>query len=487
MNKPLVGISGFSVYAPPFRIDLEDWCKWNGADRNKIRSIVGSGFRLPGVEHNTYTMASNTILNLIQEFDIDPSEIHYLALGTESSSDNSAGAIIAKGMVDKALKDQGKSPISRNCEVPEFKHACLGGVYALKGAIRFLNNDGANSKAIVVCSDFAIYKKGSSGEPTQGAGAIAILLERNPKIAAIDLEESGSASSYRGVDFRKPIQFLKNDSNSKKLDHAPVFNGRYSAACYIDEMLYALENMYMRRKIQDSEYFNNLAAVFMHRPFRRMAENALGVAYLFDLNSISSGNENQLSLLCENASINLDDLLLEINNRPDLTAFGVREKIRKEAFPLLTQVLRLLREQNNYDQIIGSKILLGQKYMDELGNLYTGALFAWLASGLEEAAENKYDLMGEILLIGYGSGDAAEAIPIHLVDGWQKAAARTKMNNVMKNPINLSEDQYLALRNYEEGLDLNYEPNQEFVIDRIGSENQDDFEDNGIEYYRFIN
>ncbi len=28
-------------------------------------------------------------------------------------------------------------------------------------------------------------------------------------------------------------------------------------------MLYALENMYMRRKINDSEYFNNLAAVIV--------------------------------------------------------------------------------------------------------------------------------------------------------------------------------------------------------------------------------
>mgnify|MGYP000523656106 CR=1 FL=1 len=34
-----------------------------------------------------------------------------------------------------ALIARGKPPISRSCEVPEFTHACLGGVYGMKGAI----------------------------------------------------------------------------------------------------------------------------------------------------------------------------------------------------------------------------------------------------------------------------------------------------------------------------------------------------------------
>ena len=37
--------------------------------------------------------------------------------------------------------------------------------------------DGANRQAIVVSSDIAEYARGSSGESTQGAGAVALLLE----------------------------------------------------------------------------------------------------------------------------------------------------------------------------------------------------------------------------------------------------------------------------------------------------------------------
>ena len=176
MNRPDIGLSGLALYLPPYRVDLERWCEWTGAEWEKIRKVVGTGFRLLGPKQSIYTMAANAVLRLIQHYDIDPAKVRYLALGTESSTDNSAGAIIVKGMVDSALKSLGFPPLSRNCEVPEFKHACLGGIYGLKNALRFLGMDGDDSVAIVVSADKALYERGSSGEPTQGAGAVAMLI-----------------------------------------------------------------------------------------------------------------------------------------------------------------------------------------------------------------------------------------------------------------------------------------------------------------------
>jgi len=43
-------------------------------------------------------MAANATLRLIERYGVDPARVRYLALGTESSTDNSAGAIIVKGM-----------------------------------------------------------------------------------------------------------------------------------------------------------------------------------------------------------------------------------------------------------------------------------------------------------------------------------------------------------------------------------------------------
>src|SRR5690606_27220906 len=122
------GLSGMAPYVPRYRVDLEQWCAWNDMDWARVSQVVGSGFRLPGPRQSVYTMAATAVLQLIERYEVAPERVRYLALGTESSTDNSAGAIIVKGMVDEALRLLGRAPLSRNCEVPEFKHACLGGI-----------------------------------------------------------------------------------------------------------------------------------------------------------------------------------------------------------------------------------------------------------------------------------------------------------------------------------------------------------------------
>ena len=104
MNEP-VGISGFAVYVPPYRIDLEAWCAWTGNPWDKTKAVVGRSFRMRGPAQSVYTIAATAVLRLIERYDVDPSRVGFLGLGTESSTDNSAGAVIIKGMLDDALTD----------------------------------------------------------------------------------------------------------------------------------------------------------------------------------------------------------------------------------------------------------------------------------------------------------------------------------------------------------------------------------------------
>lgn len=483
MSDTPIGISGIAVDVPPFRVDLQSWCDWSGAEWAKIRGVVGTGFRLPGPQQSVYTMAANAVLQLIDKYDIDTESVRFLGLGTESSTDNSAGAVITKGMVDEALRALGKSPLSRNCEVPEFKHACLGGVYAIKNALRFLHTDGEGATAIVVCSDIAVYEPGSTGEPTQGSGAVAILLEANPAIATIDLKQSGNASDYRVVDFRKPIQYSNGDGKTYACSNVPVFNGPYSASCYVDELLCALENMYARRGLDARTYIRDLDAVFMHRPFKRMPENGWGMAYLF---SLLDGHRDELRDYAGKAGVDFTALVNEMGDRPHLSDYSVRDRIGEDVFPLVNKVLRAFRREPAYADAVTSKMRLGESVMEELGNLYTGALPAWLAAGLEQAANEGAELDGrEILLFGYGSGDAAEAMPMTLVPGWENAARRIGISAAMANGIDLDEEQYRALRTGIR-VDLDFAPRAEFVVDRVGGETAAEFQDKGIEYYRYI-
>jgi hydroxymethylglutaryl-CoA synthase len=484
MSKTSIGISGIAVDVPPFRIDLQRWCDWSGEDCDKIRNVVGTAFRLPGPQQSVYTMAANAVMKLIDHHNVDTSKVRFLGLGTESSTDNSAGAVITKGMVDEALRSTGREPLSRNCEVPEFKHACLGGMYAIKNALRFLLTDGQDAKAIVVCSDIALYEPGSSGEPTQGSGAVALLLESNPKIATVDLASCGNASDYRVVDFRKPIQYTNGDGKTYASSNVPVFNGRYSASCYVDEMLSALDNMYEKRGLDAHTYIKETSAVFMHRPFRRMPENGWGMAYLFSL--LPEAHHEELRTYAEAAGVDFAKLVEEMQHRPRLGDYGVQERITDEVFPLTNKALRSFRKQPAHADAVSSKLQLGSAVMEELGNLYTGALPAWLAAGLEQAARESKDLAGkEVLLFGYGSGDAAEAMPIVLVPGWEQAASKTDISGALANAVDLDETQYRALRKGNRA-ELNYQPSDEFVVERVGATNEAGFQDKGIEYYRYI-
>ena len=155
MRKKPIGISGIAIYVPPFRVWLDDWCEWTDNQWPKIREVVGRSFRMRGPNQSIYTMAATAVLRLIEQYHIDPSRVKFLGLGTESSTDNSAGAIIIKGMVDRELERRGQPPIARSCEVPEFKHACLCGVYGRTGAIRHLPLHGACRQSLVFLAHVA--------------------------------------------------------------------------------------------------------------------------------------------------------------------------------------------------------------------------------------------------------------------------------------------------------------------------------------------
>jgi hydroxymethylglutaryl-CoA synthase len=52
--------------------------------------------------------------------------------------------------------------------------------------------------------------------------------------------------------------------------------------------------------------------------------------------------------------------------------------------------------------------------------------------------------------------------------------------------IDLDEDQYIALHDGRKAAGLDYIPNNEFVIDRVGRSDERHFADLGIEYYRYV-
>jgi hydroxymethylglutaryl-CoA synthase len=129
---------------------------------------------------------------------------------------------------------------------------------------------------------------------------------------------------------------------------------------------------------------------------------------------------------------------------------------------------------------------LGSEPMKDIGNVYCAALPAWIAAGLEDAYERGVDLAGrKVLAVGYGSGDAAEAIPMTVPPGWREAAAKIGFAAALEPHQDLTQAQYESLHDTGTAKGL-HDPEHGFVIQSIGSSANPKFSDEGIEYYRFV-
>lgn len=485
----LAGVSAMSLYVPPFRVPLESWCEWTGNSWEKISAVVGRSFRVPGRHQNVYTMAANAVLSLVQNNAIDPQRVGFLGLGTESSTDNAAGAVIVRGMVDRGLEALGLPRLSRNLEVPEFKHACLGGVYALKSALRYAQCDGADKLAIVVSADVAEYERGSTGEQTQGAGAVAMLVERTPRLFSVDLAHGGTASDYRGPDFRKPFARHFSEGYAQKtrrLSDFPVFSGKYSTFSYLDETVHAVEDMLRRLDVSAGTYYENVAGLFFHRPYHLMPVQAMSFLYV---RGLARGDHRRAELveLCADAKVSVDDVLRETASSPDLYARVLEGGAGDDPYAATSAVAGVLRKRESFRNLLSRKMSLGSEAVKDLGNLYSAALPAWIAAGLEQAAREGAALDGAPLVaVGYGSGDAAEALPIAVAPGWAEVASRIRFAEALAGAIDLTREQYEALHDGAEVPNLAYVPKREFCIARVGKSYEQSFQDLGVEYYEYV-
>jgi hydroxymethylglutaryl-CoA synthase len=488
-QSPAVGISGLSAYVPPYRVCLNAWSEWTDNNPDKIRAVVGNSFRMRGSEQSIYTLAATAVLRLINGYQIDPTRVSFLGFGTESSADNAAGAIIIKGMVNDALKIQGLPSLPRRCEVPEFKHACLGGIYAMKGALRYLGADGAGDQAIVVSADLAQYERGSTGEQTQGSGAVAMLLEENPRLAAIDLHRAGRSSDYRTLDFRKPFSRFTGAAagHHGHLNDFPIFNGPYSTACYLEATVTALRDFFRKTKAAPGPYLREADGIFMHRPYQRMPETGLALAYLFALGAGDAADRDELGGYCALAGEALTEVTAEMESPRDFGDFATDSLVPEpDAYPKTMNVIRAFRGTPEHARVVGAKLRWGAAQVAELGNLYTASLPAWLAAGFEDAADQGAALDDrELLMIGYGSGDAAEAIPLQVVPGWEKAASKIGIGAALEGAINLDQAQYEALH-AGRLIEIDRPRREEFVVSSTGQRTAPPLINQGVEYYTYV-
>lgn len=178
----------------------------------------------------------------------DKEKIDMVIVATESSIDQSkAAAVFIHGLL--AIQ-----PFARSFEI---KEACYGATAALDYAKLHIEKYPDN-KVLVIASDIAKYGINTPGEPTQGAGAIAMLISKDPRILIFN--EDNVAQTRDVMDFWRP-----NYSTT------PYVNGLYSTQQYLDCLKTTWDEYQKRHKLSLKDF----AAYCFHLPYPKLALKGL--------------------------------------------------------------------------------------------------------------------------------------------------------------------------------------------------------------------
>jgi len=250
-----VGLESLGVAVPPAYIELALLAEARGVAPGKYVEGLGvTRMAVPPLDEDTVTLAVRAGRMALEAAGCSPDDVGMLVVGTETAVDHSKPV---------ASFVQGLLGISTRCRVFETKHACYGGTAALLLAADWVRAGSAKGKrALVICSDIARYGLNTPGEPTQGAGAVALLVSDQPKLLALDADTGVYAKDV--MDFWRPL--YSKDA---------VVDGHYSVTCYLD----ALEGAY--RAYQESAgdadgkpYSDRFAALVYHVPYGKMSRKA---------------------------------------------------------------------------------------------------------------------------------------------------------------------------------------------------------------------
>ncbi|AZB10466.1 hydroxymethylglutaryl-CoA synthase family protein [Chryseobacterium sp. G0162] len=375
------GIEAASYYVPSLYLEIKELAEKRGIEPAKLEKGLGlHKMGLPDVHEDAATFAAEALLRLIQDYQINPKEISRIYLGTESALDAAKPtASYAMQMVEEVLKAEYGERVFRNCDVIDMTFACVGGVDALHNALDFVRVN-PDKKAVIIASDYAKYELASSGEYTQGGGAVALLVSAKPDL--LEIENNWGVATESVFDFFKPRRQYKKDDLSvapemypDKIEiftDEPVFDGQYSNQCYQDRIREAYQHY---KEITDKEKpYQNWKYIIFHLPYAFHGKRVFTEIYSL---------ENGISY-----------------ETPDEQ--------------------KAVAKSEGYQQLINEAIEKTQRASSEIGNMYTASIFMAFLSGLQTSFNENEDLSGkEIGFLGYGSGSKSKVFAGKVSSNWK--------------------------------------------------------------------
>ncbi|MFX1363615.1 MAG: hydroxymethylglutaryl-CoA synthase family protein [Promethearchaeota archaeon] len=360
-----IGIDSIGFYAPRHYVALKDLALKRSVDPEKYaKGLLSKEMRVAEVDEDIISLGLKAGYNAILRGGISPKSIDALFVGTETE-------VYAAKSISNIFAEM--LEISPNALTQDVYNACAGGTLAILNAIAMIEKEIIN-KALVISADISSYNLGSPGEPTQGSGAVGLVISKDPRIATFS-KRFGKVSGNVNDFFRPP-----NDKNARAF-------GSYSQETYIDFQLKAYDNLLENAGDFHADFYT-FHAPFSKLPLKIMQQIILKrwIKHISDLPKFEK-NRFRSSILKK-----LDSFLHDVTVLPEYLYL----KLNERGFSSAT----LERLSNWVNTNIKARVLPQLRVPMHFGNMYNASIWAQIILLLENYAH-----AGDTFYFGsYGSG-----------------------------------------------------------------------------------
>lgn len=454
---PVVGVDDLAIYVPKLYLDYKDFAEARGIDPQKLEYGIGiKKMAIADANQDSACMAANACLRLMQRNRLHPEDIGRLYVATESSLDESkAMNSFVIGMLEQIY---GESSFEHAGGI-ECKFACVSGSYALYDNTNWIRAEENNNKAaVVIVSDIAKYDIGSTGEYTQGAGAVALLIREDPRLMALD-QKVASTTIKNEYDFYRPFG-----------KETPLVNGSYSNLLYLISVRKAFDS-YKEKAIRtglinlkDGESVTDYIDFFaVHLPYRKMGEKALAYLLRHEWRHLPRW-KNVIK------EVGLPEPLPKDPRGTIESILADTEFMKSDE-----QFRREFMQTSFYNEVYEKKLESSLEASAIIGNLYTASMYMGLRSLLEVEFKKGTGLEGKRIGFGsYGSGSSAMVFSAIIQPEYVEVVKKMDLEEEIGPRQKLGMEEYERLhRNERAYSDSVIHAHKEFVLMKLGGTTAD--------------
>ena len=404
-----IGIDSVGFHAPRYYLKLKDLATERKVDPFKYKKgLMAIEMRLPEIDEDIISIGLKAGYNALIKGNISPKSIDAIFVGTETItySVKSVSNIFAELL-----------GISANSITQDIYNACAGGTLAILNAIALIEKEIIN-KALVISADISTYHLGSPSEPTQGSGAAALVISKNPRIA--NFSEKFGKVSGNVDDFFRPA----NEKNAKAF-------GAYSVDTYLDFQLKAYDDL-IRNIGEFHADFYTFHAPFSKLPIKCM-QHIIQKRWIKHINNLPKLKKGQIT---SSLFKKLDNFMHDLTVLPEWLYLKLRERgyssetLEKVAYKLIKN--------------IKGKVLPQLRVPSHFGNMYNAAIWSQVIFLLENYAR-PHDT---IYFGSYGSGATCISGLLKVKEGFKKIVDRPpQINDFIENKERKTVQEYELIKN----------------------------------------